>query len=85
VDIFAVKRSDESVIQPVHHLVRHFIPQVLDLLHDPDFRFVDLVISHHFGEMTGGLDSIIRLFVKKIEETGFFRKKESKCHGTPLC
>src|SRR3989339_1613162 len=54
---------------------------MFDLFHDPDLNFIDLVIGHHFYKMSGSLDSIIRLFVKIIEETGFFRKKESKGHN----
>ncbi len=79
-DILPVKGRNKGVIELVDDLMRHLVPKMFDVLHEGNFFFIDLVVGDHFREMGRRLNGIIRLFVKKIEKAGFFRKKEAKSH-----
>jgi hypothetical protein len=73
VDVFAVERSDESLVELGENAVRDFVAFVLDGFDGLHLLGHARVLRKHLLERFGSHDDVIRLFGEKAEEALFMR------------
>ena len=74
-DILAVKRRDEGLVQPGDHGVRQIIAGVLDLAELADAHLNVLHVEQDGGQQLGPLREIAGHAGEKLEKLGFARNE----------
>ena len=86
-DVFAVNRRDEGLVQRFAHFMRDAVSSALGVVHITVVFVAQVrvvVVRHQLRERTGRFNNAICMLIEHFEKIAFARQELAKQHGRPF-